>query len=368
MGIKPLKLIVECPTRWPSAYDMLDRAIYLQAAITTFTTAENVELSLSPVEWDQAKFLRDLLYPFKACNERIEATTRPGIHKVFPVYETLFNELDRISTVLQDPNHSDHKWMAAVYPAVVEMKIKLKRYYAKTEHPSAYGNSIILNPKWKLTLFQQESWEEGSVDRYRTQCRQAYLDNYHHRSTTMSKIMDSTKRPWDHFRWDDEDSSDDDDHIRRTLHSQDPEPYNEFDHYIMNPVNNRAGNTLAYWRSEATSFPKLALMARDYLAVSATGAGVESQFSRSGQVMRPSRGALLATTVSDIMTYTDHLKREKKGLKKSESAGMTIAEGIALDMEVDSSDYGTGNVVPQDWQDQWWNDRGHRFSSRNSFL
>jgi len=46
--------------------------------------------------------------------------------------------------------------------------------------------------------------------------------------------------------------------------------------------------TLDYWRAESTSPRKLALMARDYHAISATGAGVEGHFSRSGQVMRPS--------------------------------------------------------------------------------
>jgi len=61
--------------------------------------------------------------------------------------------------------------MNTIYPAVVEMKLKLKRYYAKTEHPHVYGNSIILNPRWKLSLFHQDSWEEGSVEKYRSQCR-----------------------------------------------------------------------------------------------------------------------------------------------------------------------------------------------------
>jgi hypothetical protein len=35
---KELKMVVECPTRWPSAYDMLDRDVYLQDAIIAFTS------------------------------------------------------------------------------------------------------------------------------------------------------------------------------------------------------------------------------------------------------------------------------------------------------------------------------------------
>ena len=93
---KELKMVVECPTRWPSAYDMLDRAVYLQDAIIAFTSnqPEHAHLQLCAIEWEQAKFLRDLLHPFKLCNDRIEATIRPGIDKVFPLYEVLFNGLD----------------------------------------------------------------------------------------------------------------------------------------------------------------------------------------------------------------------------------------------------------------------------------
>ena len=320
---------------------MLDRAVYLQDAIIAFTgnQPEHADLQLCPIKWEQAKFLRDLLHPFKLCNDRIEATSRPGIDKVFPLYEVLFNELDRISTILQDPTHIDHKWMSAVYPAVVEMKIKLKRYYAKTEHPYVYGNSVILNPKWKLNLFKEDSWEEGSVEKYREQCRQSYLNNYHTQTNIISETGLSNKRPWETIVEDEEDSDQEYEHLRSTGLRTEETVFNEFDHYIGLPHKKMC--TLSYWRSNSPSFPRLGMMARDYLAVSATGTGVEGQFSRSDQVMRPSRRALHASTVTDIMTYTDHLKREQREIKRWSGAEMplgyepvensiTICDGSAL--------------------------------------
>ena len=125
-------------------------------------------------------------------------------------------------------NH-DREYYALLVPFILN---------GKTATSPAYGNSVVLNPKWKLTLFQQESWEEGSVEQYRTQCCQAYLDNYHTRSTMMSTVVDSLKWPWDVLRWDDEESSDDDDHVQRAARSREAEAYNEFDHYIMLPTNN----------------------------------------------------------------------------------------------------------------------------------
>lgn len=101
-------------------------------------------------------------------------------------------------------------------------------------------------------------------------------------------------------------------------------------------------------------------MARDYHAVSATGAGVEGQFSRSGQVMRPSRRSLHAHTVSNIMIYTDECKRLKKEIKRWKGAGMTLGDDVASENSTSTN----GDQVPQEWRDQWWKERGHRFSSR----
>ena len=354
---------IDCPTRWPSAYNMLDRAIYLQPAINSFIDnhPEHQDLKLTPIEWEQAKFLRDLLHPFKACNDRIEATSRPGIDKVFPTYEVLFNELDRLSEVLEDPTHDDYKWMNAIYPAIIEMKLKLKRYYGKTEHPSVYGNCIILNPKWKLALFRQDSWEEGSVDKYRDQCCRAYMEDYHTYDVqpTRTSFSIGMKRPWESID-EEEDSDIEYENLRKAAPSPEEATFNEYDHYVGLPVLTRKMRTLDYWRAESTSLPKLALMARDYLAVSATGAGVEGHFSRSGQVMRPSRRSLHARTVSNIMIYTDHCKRLKKEVKRWKGAGMTLGDDVILE----NTESVTGDQVPQEWRDQWWKERGHRFSSR----
>jgi hAT family C-terminal dimerisation region len=106
--------------------------------------------------------------------------------------------------------------------------------------------------------------------------------------------------------------------------------------------------------------PKLGLMARDYHAVSATGAGVEGHFSRSGRVMNPSRCSLHARTVPNIMIYTDQYKRLKKEIKRWKGAGMTIGD----DVVPENSEGISGDQVPQDWRDQWWKECGHRFSSR----
>ena len=166
------------------------------------------------------------------------------------------------------------------------------------------------------------------------------------------------KRPWESID-EEEDSDIEYENLRKAAPSPEEATFNEYDHYVGLPVLTRKMRTLDYWRAESTSLPKLALMARDYLAVSATGAGVEGHFSRSGQVMRPSRRSLHAHTVSNIMIYTDHCKRLKKEVKRWKGAGMTLGDDVILE----NTESVTGDQVPQEWRDQWWKERGHRFSS-----
>ena len=130
--------------------------------------------------------------------------------------------------------------MKAVRPALIVMKIKLKKYYGKTHGPYNYAYSIILNPHWKLSLFVQESWEKGDMEKYCDQCKAQFTQEY--------------------------------EKLRQSVNSQ---PFNEFDNYIQLPRIERKIRTLDWWRQAAQQYPKLALMARDYFAVPATGAGVE---------------------------------------------------------------------------------------------
>ena len=96
----------------------------------------------------------------------------------------------------------------------------------------------------------------------------------------------SIKHSWEAVVEDDADSDEEYEHLRSHAPEDKSTTFNEFDHYIGLPIRKQA--TLAYWRTNVTIFPKLSLMAQDCFAVSATGAEVEGQFSRSGQVMQPS--------------------------------------------------------------------------------
>src|SRR5207248_6698924 len=108
------------------------------------------------------------------------------------------------------------------------------------------------------------------------------MEDYYTRDvqSTHTSFSIGMKHPWDFV--DEEDNDAKYENLRKTAPSPEETTFHEYDHYIGLPAITRKIRTLDYWRAESSSFPKLALMARDYLAVSVTGAGVEGHFSRSG--------------------------------------------------------------------------------------
>ena len=128
-----------------------------------------------------------------------------------------------------------------------------------------------------------------------------------------------------------EDSDIEYENLRKAMPSPEEATFNEYDHYIRLPALTCKMWTFDYWRAESTTLLKLALMARDYLAILATGIGVEGHFSRSSQVICPSRCSLHARTISNIMIYTDHCKRLKKEVKRWKGVGMTLGNDVVLE-------------------------------------
>jgi hypothetical protein len=94
-------------------------------------------------------------------------------------------------------------------------------------------------------------------------------------------------------------------------------------------------------------------MVRDTLAVPATGAGVERQFSYSGRIMTSLRRRLSPETVYEIMMYKNHLARKRQELMLWKGADANVTEEEHQIEEEDSP-------VLKEWRDQWWENRKKR--------
>ena len=323
---------------------MCERAVYLRKAIDLYVKEQYYfQLEVSQSEWKRIEFLLDVLEPFKRCNDRMEATTRPGIEKVFWIYETLFNELDRIVETMDKAVGEEAGWIEELEPAFGAMRAKLTKYYTGTSKPFVYGDGMILDPRLKLHLTKRPEWSGGqegefSGEAYSAACRKRYVENYQkstHPSHNLPTILKKHANT----------SMDDDDFEQMLISLPSDSQVNQYDAYINAPRIKERGNVLDIWRIFGrTEYPDLAMMVRDVFAVPATGAGVEWQFSKSGKVETKLRARIEPTTTSESMMYTDLLKRKRRPLTMNH-----VTMGIG-ECEVDLND----ENPPVEWRQDWF--------------
>lgn len=310
----------DVPTRWNSAYLMLTRACYLRRSIDQYIhdqveEAKHLNLSnykISKAEWEQIETLTTILLPFKNLSVKLQKTSRPRIDHVFWAYEVLFNNIDDLQAMLARPRNHKKTWAKSLATAVEQMRLKLSKYYQKTEHPFVYSDAVILEPSGKLLLFEQDSFEPHYKGKYSQECRERYVNYYESMASELRPLEETRKR-----KRVDEDSDDENDEYYRAL-ARAKElrgVQNEFDLYLSAPIALKKKDPLGWWKINASSYPHLARMFRDTFAVPATGAGVEREFSKSGRIVTPTRARLNHTTVSETMMVKGMLVRRMQELK-----------------------------------------------------
>ena len=295
---------------------MCERSIYLRKAIDTYVSKQNfAHLEISQQEWKRVEFLLDILEPFKRCNDRMEATKGPGIEKVFWIYESLYNEIDRLMEGMDTTVGRDSEWVKELLPAFRLMRTKLTKYYDKTALPTVYGDGMILDPRLKLYLMKQPNWSGGkreqfSTSGYSTSCRKRYCERYEKIASPLLPPTTSRKCSYGEI--------DDDDFEQMVNSLPTDRNTNEYDTFINAPRITDERQLLDIWKiSLGPTLPHLGLMAREVFAVPATGAGVERQFRWSGKVETKLRARLDPVTTAETMMYVDMLKRKNRAMGRT---------------------------------------------------
>ena len=198
------------------------------------------------------------------------------------------------------------------------MEEKLKIYYQKTELPTVYGDAMILNPRCKLSLFETETWSEEDARKYSDSCRQRFLEDYHDAVHDVPAIANplsasSSKRSETcAFNGEDE--------FRQALLQRSAKRVRtDYDRYLDTP-NDAWAQALPWWRAHHHNFQDLRFMARDNLAVPASGCAVERQFSISGRIVSWERSRLKGETISDLIMLKAGLVRRGLELREMDIA------------------------------------------------
>ena len=267
----------------------------------------------------------------------------------------MFNFVDDLKTALQGRGSlSRLPYAKYLLDAVNTMEKTLQQYYNKqTTLPTIYVDAMILNPRCKLALLEKETWGDQDADTYSSECRRRFLEIYHENlepsptqsisassetSTASSSTSHSTnKRPASHHE----------DEFLAAL-SKRARTMLDYDRYIAIPNDINIESALAWWKANWRMYPELAKMARDVLAVPATGCSIERQFSISGRVATWTRIRLATQTISDSMIYKGYLKWHTDNTgNHRHMLNEILDDGLVMPDDVESE-------VPQEWRDGWW--------------
>ena len=190
--MEPMTIPLDITVRWNSAFRMLLHAVYLRRPIHRYvddciakTKPETLkqkweEMQLTNGEWEQAEVLLMFLLPFKRCTACFECNnSSPEIDYVFFAYNMMYDHMDDVKSKLESGTGIGALPCAKyMLDAIGEMEKVLKKYYTKTLFPTVYGNGMILNPRTKLIIFEEESWADTSAEEYSNACRRRFLEQY----------------------------------------------------------------------------------------------------------------------------------------------------------------------------------------------
>ncbi|XP_055836664.1 E3 SUMO-protein ligase ZBED1-like [Episyrphus balteatus] len=293
LGLKDLKLIQSCPTRWSSSYFMCERLIANRAAVlavladrTVTSSSLALKLEINEREWTLLEELTRILKPFQVattilCQENVT------ISILRPIINGLINK----HLVITDDDDE---------------------------------NTVSFLEMMKTNLRQRFKMGEEIVNEVLTEQISSFLDPRHKNLEAECEIMRDVVRS----------------HVRNLIKDISPneneqianeqrsamdfllkakstnEPLNEFDRYLREPqIDYNVSEPLMWWKNNETKYPSLALLAKKILCIPATSVSSERCFSAAGNVVSSKRASLLPENVS-LLTF---LMRNQKLLQISDN-------------------------------------------------
>ncbi|CAG8722628.1 13307_t:CDS:2, partial [Ambispora leptoticha] len=146
---------------------------------------------------------------------------------------------------------------------------KLRSYYARSDSPM-YAVTTLLDPRLKKAYYEKNKWDKVWID-WAIVCLNEVYDSYDDIVVPNTDTSSDTSLG----------------RVFKNLHSE-----NEIDFYLNSSV-------------EHDTFPKLTIMARDYLAIPASSASSERLFSRGSNMDTKKRGSLNPETIQKAIALCD---------------------------------------------------------------
>lgn len=340
-------------TRWDSDMRMMERALLLRPALSTFfndvqnrwetegacerTRPAVLEYRLSAYDWKVIEILVKLLKPFEVATKQLQGSGVPGTRSTcgsfdeyFPVFEILLDHLESaiegtIFEEVEDPVSKEKKDVeVSIYDGLdnktrkllkVFIKLgrkKLHKYYSRLTS-AAYVGAVVFNPAKKWRLLDQ-LWSRVSSPKARS-----WRSDYEEKLLEIWETYKERDIDCEVLTMTDEASMD---YIERRLArsvagsiltqtsaSSNPRKSarktkqttavamtdDEYARYCTEDIihsHHYKSKPIDWWKVNANRYPRLSRMAVDMLTIPSSSAESERTFSSAGRMMAPLRSRL----------------------------------------------------------------------------
>lgn len=240
------------------------------------------------------KKLIDFLTPFKEITDILEASKRPTLHRVVPCRRGLLEKLKANATEPQ---------FVVEYKEIAESLVK-DVWVLHSFHRIAY----FLNPKMRSLKALSYSEQDDTMDNIRQILSEIHLPSevLPNASAPLEHSYENTSGPQSKRRrtgleeaWEDDD---DEAHSTVSSVSSELETYRN-----LSPPADAEFDLLGWWKLHAAQLPRLSRLAKRVLAIPATSAPSERNFSAAGQIVNKLRTKLNPKNVEDLLVLRSNL-------------------------------------------------------------
>lgn len=295
-GYPVLKLKQDCPTRWNSTYDMVDRVLKIKEPILSTLAILNNELNnILPTEWKVLHYLLKLLKIFYDVTNEISTEKYVSISKVILFSKIMINY---VSIYVNDPSMpSDINSVATIF---------LNKLHARFDYlmdNEVVTHSTLLDPRFKKQGFQNDRKYQLA---YESLSRKIQGISLGQNNPEPEVVLNVGPLIGSEIIWKDFDTRVDalcgggsNTIVAGIL---------ELDRYIAEPLLKRTEDPLVWWNERKLIYPRLYQLVRRRLCVVATSVPCERIFSKAGLVLTDRRSRLTTEKVEKLIFLNHNLE------------------------------------------------------------
>ncbi|KAK1384015.1 Zinc finger BED domain-containing protein DAYSLEEPER [Heracleum sosnowskyi] len=281
------KIPLDTSVRWSGNYQMLDvvrkAGKSMDSIIRKYEETLGSRLLLSPPEKIAATVMHTFLEPFHKTINNICTNKIPTIGLV------LFF-MDHISETIATCRDSRHnpEWMKN---AAEEMAAKAQDYNDQVCNIFTYMTAI-LDPRIKVELISESLNSENHLEEARSHFIRNYSSNHFPSMTNAYMVQESQDGGTVSFA---------EEIARKKRRASMSSATDELTQYLSEAPAALQTDVLGWWKANSTRYPRLSLMARDFLAIQATSVAPEDIFWSKGDEIDRQRFTMPLETTQALL-------------------------------------------------------------------